>query len=594
MSKSGSKKKTKKPRRSKPYVGKAALTRKGSKRIDVSIDELKSILERTKLGPLTEQDRVKLGGAVDTLAVVTSELESKSASIRRLQQLIFGSSSEKTRDVLGKLNDEPAQEEKDPSVKRDSDETEVSGSERASSGPDADTSAENTNGPTGEKKRKGHGRNGASEYKGADKVKVPHESLKNKDRCPECKKGKLYRQNKPAVLVRVHGVAPLKATVYELERLRCNLCDEVFTASAPEGLGDEKYDETSAAMIALLKYGCGLPFNRLERLEGNLGIPLPASTQWEVVEPAAVLLAPIFWELIRQGAQGEVLHNDDTTARILELYDTKDSSDAESEKRTGVFTSGIVSVKGGRRMALFFTGRQHAGENLADVLKHRADELEAPIQMSDGLSANKAGDFESHEAECNAHAKRRFVEQVDNYPDEVAHVLEIYKQIYKNEDETHSHGMTPEERLAYHQKHSKPLMDDLEVWLKAQFDERLIEPNSLLGAAIKYMQNHWKKLTLFLRKEGAPIDNNICERALKKTILHRKNALFFKTENGAQVGDLFMSLIHTCELEGVSAFDYLVALLKNHEATIQDPSRWLPWNYKEALAELVTSTESVE
>ena len=162
--------------------------------------------------------------------------------------------------------------------------------------------------------------------------------------------------------MRIVGQAPLAATVYELDRLRCNLCGEVFTAPEPEGIGPEKYDETTAAMIALLKYGSGMPFYRLEKLEHLLGIPLPASTQWEIVEEAAEVIKAARDELIRQAAQGEVLHNDDTSMRVLRL------AREPSDDRTGVFTSGIVSTKQGQKIALYFTGRQHAGENLRDVL----------------------------------------------------------------------------------------------------------------------------------------------------------------------------------------------------------------------------------
>ena len=119
------------------------------------------------------------------------------------------------------------------------------------------------------------------------------------------------------MLVRIVGQAPLAATVYSLERLRCGACGQVFTAQEPEGVGPEKYDETAAAMIAQLKYGSGTPFYRLEQLEGQLGIPLPAATQWEIVEEAAELIKPARDELIRQAAQGEVVHNDDTSMRVL-------------------------------------------------------------------------------------------------------------------------------------------------------------------------------------------------------------------------------------------------------------------------------------
>ena len=138
------------------------------------------------------------------------------------------------------------------------------------------------------------------------------------DVCPDCGQGTLYEKS-PGVLVRFVGQAPLQATVYRMQKLRCHLCGKLFTAPIPAGVGDEKYDHTVASMIGLLKYGSGLPFNRLGRLQGNCEIPLAASTQWDIVHAAASLIAPAYEELIRQAAQGEVVYNDDTTVKILEL-----------------------------------------------------------------------------------------------------------------------------------------------------------------------------------------------------------------------------------------------------------------------------------
>ena len=391
----------------------------------------------------------------------------------------------------------------------------------------------------------GHGRNGAEAFGGARKVEIKHQKLTHGDRCPECGKGNVYGQKEPKVLVRIVGQAPLAATVYSLERLRCGACGQVFTAQEPEGVGPDKYDETAAAMIAQLKYGAGTPFYRLEQLESQLGIPLPAATQWEIVEETAQVIKPARDELIRQAAQDGVVHNDDTGMRVLRLE--RDPSD----ERTGVFTSGIVSVGEGHKIALYFTGSRHAGENLAEVLKQRSAELPSPIQMCDALSRNvpklPAG-VEILLANCLAHGRRQFVDVAENFPDECRYVLEMLGQVYVHDAEARERGLTPDERLRLHQERSRPVMDKLHAWLEAQLAERKTEPNSGLGQAISYLLRHWQPLTLFLRKAGAPLDNNIAERALKRAILHRKNALFYRTLHGAQVGDLFMSLIHTCHV----------------------------------------------
>src|SRR5215510_4339966 len=323
-------------------------------RLEIPAEELNQLLERAREA-LPEEDYRKLKAAVETLEYLTELVADKDTTIRHLRQLLLPAATEKTKDVLANAGVET---------------TEPTGQPGTGEEPEKD------------RRRSGHGRNGAREYPGAQKVEVPHQTLQHGDRCPECGKGNVYEQKEPKLLVRVLGQAPLAATVYSLERLRCNGCGQVFTAQEPEGVGTEKYDETAGAMIAQLKYGSGTPFYRLEQLEKQLGIPLPAATQWEIVEEQAELIKPARDELIRQAAQGEVLHNDDTSMKVLKL------EREPGDERTGVFTSGIVSTAQGRKIALYFTGRQHAGENLADVLKQRAKDLSPVIQMCDALSRN--------------------------------------------------------------------------------------------------------------------------------------------------------------------------------------------------------------
>jgi transposase len=536
-------------------------------RLELKLEDLQGLVARAK-SSLSENDHATLAALVDTLAFLTQELAAKGASLERLRRFLFGGqSTEKTSKIFGK--EPPA----------------------AGTPGEASTDAKAT-GSAGERPpRPGHGRNGAAAYSGATKVKVPHTDLHRGDSCPGCMKGKVYPLAEPAVLVRIQGMAPLGATVYECEQLRCNLCGEVFAAPAPAGVGNEKYDDTAAAMIGMLKYGAGLPFNRIQKLERGMGIPLPASTQWLVVERAAKQLAPAHRGLLHEAAQGEVLHNDDTSMKILELTEEArreilaDAGD-KADERTGVFTSGIVATRQGHRMALFFTGPKHAGENLGDVLRRRDAELSAPIQMCDALDRNLPGEFKTVLANCLAHGRRHFVDVVNDFPEECRFLLETLGEVYKNDDVARQRGLGPEDRLRLHQEQSGPLMEKLETWLREHVEEHKVEPNSGLGEAIAYMRNHWEKLTLFLHVAGAPLDNSICERALKRAILHRKNALFYKTLNGAHVGDLFMSLIHTAELNGVEPFEYLVALLRHHDHVVESPADWMPWNYKVALGRL--------
>src|SRR3954447_3434828 len=498
------------------------------RQVDVNLDELDQIIDRGQRTPLSESEGEKLKTVIHAMA----------------ERLLQKRSTEKTSAILPP-------------------DTAPAGKAEA-----------NESAPAG------HGRNPAAAFRGANKVAVAHPTLHSGDQCPECLRGKVYRQKEPATLVRFVGHAPLEATVFEMERLRCNACGEVFTADEPEMAGHTKYDETAVAMIALLKYGTGVPFKRLERLQEHLGMPLPAATQWDLMAASGALLRPVLEELIRQAAQGSVMHNDDTSMRILRLIREP------GDKRTGTFTSGIVSLVGAWTVALFFTGWKHAGENIAEVLKQRAHELPAPIQMCDALSRNTPKGVETLIANCLAHGRRQVVEVVDHFPAECRYVLETLGGVYHNDAVSRERELSPEDRLHFHQEHSGPLMKALHDWMESQFAEHKTEPNSGLGKAISYLLNHWSKLTLFLRQAGATLDNNIVERALKKAILNRKNALFYKTLNGAGVGDLFMSLIHTCELNGANPFDYLTELLRHAEELKRNPSEWMPWNYRETLARL--------
>lgn len=512
--------------------------------IELSAQELDALIERIKSRDLLEKDYETLAAMGETIHVLSHNVDEKAASIKRLLKMIFGSSTEKTVTVTQKRK------------------------------PNGDST------PKSNSEKKGHGRNGAVDYTGAEKITVNHGQLKHKDPCPACLKGKVYVCKQPKTLIRITGTSPLTASVYELEKLRCNLCGEIFTANAPQGVGDEKYDASAGAMIALLKYGNGFPFHRLENLQDSVGIPLPASTQWDIVRDFYWYTRPAFDELVRQAAGSQLIHNDDTTMKILSVV-----NETQDAKRKGIFTSGMVAVSDDHKIGLFFTGNNHAGENLADLLAKREAGLGPPIQMCDALSRNVPKDFQTLLANCLSHGRRRFVDVYDNFPDECTHVLNVLGKVYQNDSDARAQNLSDDQRLVLHQNRSGPLMADLKNWLDEQCEGKKVEPNSGLGQAIKYMCNHWDALTLFLRLPGAPLDNNICERALKKAILNRKNALFYMTKRGAQVGDLYMSLIHTCELCGANPLDYLITIRAHSSDVKPHPSNWMPWNYKQAASE---------
>lgn len=528
--------------------------RKNSIKIEkITQEEVRVALEESKncLSSKSHRTFEKMSKA---LQIITINLEKQGARIEKLEKELRGIKSEKSSKLFEKV------EKKNIKTKKN----------------------------TTKKKSKGHGRNSAEKYTGAKKKQVVHEELKSGDLCEECQRGKIYKDN-PGTFIHVEGRAPIEATVYEIEKYRCNLCGEIYEADLPDEVPSvpEKrrkyYDASAKSMIAILRYGNGLPLNRLEKLQASLGIPLPATTAWDKTQELANDISPIYEELKRVAAQGNILYNDDTGMKILETMKEikKEVKEAGGKKtRTGIFTTGIVSTTGDKKVALFFTGRKHAGENFDELLKQRESDRSPPLQMSDGKSGNTLKTTSTIICNCNAHARRYFVDVSENFPEACSYVLlEVYRNIYKFDAEAKKNVMSAQKRLEYHQEKSAPIMEEFRLWLKRQFDEKLVEENSSLGKAINYVQKRWSELTRFLNEPGAPLDNNICERALKKAICHRKNSLFYKTANGASVGDLLMSIIHTCFYAGANPFDYITKLQRNLSKVLKEPTKWLPWNY---------------
>lgn len=516
--------------------------------------ERAAFLARVRPGVNAEDYRL-IEGMSHALPELLARIEQDPAlTLRKLRHLLFGPKTEKTEKVC----------------------------------PPAAPPAAARPGP--KPKRQGHGRTRAKDYTGARWVRVPHPERQAGDPCPQCPQGRLRVQPTPALLLRIVGAPPIAATGYQLERLRCDTCGAVLTAPAPPEAGTQKYDPSVGATVALLRYGTGMPHYRLARLQQSLGVPLPASTQWEVMQPLVQAAEPIREALIAQAAQSPLFHHDDTTMRILDLRRAGSATAAQIDpERKGTFTTNVLAYVDAHPVALYFTGWQHAGENLADLLRERSAQGEPPIQMCDALSRNLTPELETLLAHCLSHGRREFVNLVEKFPAECRHVLEALGDVYRVDAEAREQGLSAAQRLAHHQTHSQPVMEALQAWMQQQLDAKLVEPNSGLGEAIGYMLRHWQPLTLFLRQAGAPLDNNICERALKMAILHRKNSLSYKTLNGARTGDLFMSLIHTCRLNAVNPFDYLLAIATHPEAVKLIPKAWLPWNYPKSAARLDTS-----
>jgi transposase len=538
--------------------------------------EVEAALGRVK-AQLGQSDFDLFKRLVNTILAVTAILNSQRAMLARLRRLFGLSSSERTRNLLGSPEDSAASPDEPGPHPSEPESPPLQGE------PPAEPERN---------KRKGHGRLPTSMYEAATHVTVSHETLRVGGACPACRFGKLYDLKEPAQTLRIFGQPLLAGTCWNCQRLRCSACGRVHTARAPAEAQGPKFDESAVAMIALCRYSLGLPHNRLEKLQRNMKLPLPASTQWEVIEDNAPAFEPVFAEFERQAAQGEVVHNDDTYARLLAYMGERRAqllraADLPDPERVGLFTTAIVSITHDEPIVLFYTGRKYAGENLGALLEARAPELEPPVLMSDGLdSRNLPAGHTVIGSSCLTHARRGVVDQVINFPKECRHVLEELRKVYRVDAECKKQGLSRDERLARHQRDSAPVMQDLKAWIETELEHKRVEPNSELGKAYKYMLKRWEKLTLFLRRAGVPIDNNVCERTLKMAIRHRRNSLFYRSERGAEIGDMFMALIHTAELRGENAFEYLTAVLRHEKAAAQSPTDWLPWTYRVTMARM--------
>jgi hypothetical protein len=426
-----------------------------------------------------------------------------------------------------------------------------------------------------------HGRLKHEDYTGALTVEQPHETLKARDACPTGCGGRLYSL-KPHAMVCLKGNALASATRYLFERFRCALCGEVFTAKPAEGTPRQKYDEALKAQIAIAKNYAGLPFYRIERLQKMVGVPLPDATQWQLTQELIDDINPVYHELERLAAQGEMVCYDDTGVKILSCI--KENKEDPTRARKGTYTTGIVARIYTHMIYLFISSRLHAGENIAKLLGKRFSGLEPIIGMSDALGSNLSTEFMRILCLCLAHGRRKFYEIYDYFPGECRVVIDALSLVYHYDEITKNEQMNAQKRLIYHQVHSAPIMATLKMWMELQLKEKKAEPNGSLGKAFQYMLNHWEGLTRFLTVPGALLDNNITERALKIPIRARKNSLFYKTENGALVGGMLTSIIHTCFMAGENPVDYLISLQKNRRALWMAPQDWLPWTYKSTLS----------
>lgn len=406
------------------------------------------------------------------------------------------------------------------------------------------------------------------------------------DVCPECERGKLYPYT-AGKLLRITGHPPFEATQHIIEQLRCNACEVIYKAPLPEevladGGPDQQYAYSARALMAIHKFYSGTPYYHQENLTRLLGYHISASTIFDQCEYVANDSMPVFYELQRQAAAGHLFLVDDTRHRILtQEPELRDNPSGHGQRlRTGVYASGLIAIRSdGHEVVLFDISLGHAGEHLDQILNYRPPGLAPPKVMNDALSSNTVTQRTIKVCYCNAHARRLFYDLMKRYPDEVGWVLDTYANIWMHESHIRKENMSDQQRLAYHQEHSLPVMTSLHQWATNKMASDSFEEHSALGKAIQYFLKYYEGLVMFCVELGAPIDNNRMEEKLKIVIRGRKTSHFYKTITGAGVANVLISLIATADQAGANSYEYLQAIQRHHQAVKENPKNWLPWNY---------------
>ncbi|MEJ2389731.1 MAG: transposase, partial [Chromatiaceae bacterium] len=458
--------------------------------IEIEAAEVERLIAQAQQGKLDAAAQKRIVPLLRTLLWLERTLLETRISLAKLKKILFGKRTEKPKRKPPQPPDGSASSGRDCQGESDRpSDAELpaaeAGDARDGRQPQTDAQTQSDEqtgvGNDGQEStpRPGHGRLGAADYPGAERVFCSHDQYQAGDRCPQCARGRLHR-SRPLVRLRFTGQPLALVTHYELEQLRCGACGALFVAHMPPAAGEETYNLSLKVNLAVAHYHLGLPFKRIESFQHLVGMPLPDATQWELVEEVADSAYPPFEYLKRFGAQQPLVYQDDTGTRILSLIAENQADPPPARK--GMYTT-VLRFEGEQSICLYFTGRQHAGENLDDILALRDPSL-PPIQwMSDALAANtpKAHKERVLDLSCLVHGRRQFVDIEEFFPSECARVIDAIATIYQHEAHCKDQQLTPAQRLAYHQEHSREVMEELKAWMEQQLQDRLVEPNSRLG-----------------------------------------------------------------------------------------------------------------
>jgi hypothetical protein len=451
------------------------------------------------------------------------------------------------------------------------------------------------------KKPRGHGRNGASAFTTAQHFFHTLALGVIGALCEACRLGKMYRYREK-IVIRIIGQPLFGAELHHYEQARCRGCGHVVRAAGPahvhEGVGSDyvRYDWSACAMLMVMHYFGGAPFKRLESLHQGWGIPMPDANQWDVVNQGDDLLLPLYTALERHAIQKATnFRIDDTGSMVIalqkqivaEIAALRLLGESTKDVRTGINATGLYWETPNGPVVLFYTGRHHAGEIVDQVLRQRLLASPKLVKCTDGASKNfdhEHGD-KLVESTCNAHAFLKFRDIRDKYPAEYAEAGSVYKQVFDHDDQAKALGLPAVDRMLYHRKHSRPLMEELKEKCAEKIKSKLVEPNSPLWEPLTFVVNQWDRLIRFCEVPDVPLDSNLVEQALIIPVRYLGGSFNYHTEDGAVVGDHVMSLIATARANDVEPVAYLTQCLRCHEDLAERPDHYLPWVYRERLKE---------
>lgn len=451
------------------------------------------------------------------------------------------------------------------------------------SGADAANSNSAQNPEEKKRRRKNNGgKYGFDDYPSSPTFEVKVDCYNKGDCCLHCQAGKLYNGEARKQL-QFNAHAPIEVNRYIREVLRCNRCGQEIIADLPKNF--RKWTYAAKSKVVLYKTH-GMPFYRLQKLQSMYQIPLPANTMWqqcnEIWEDGA---KQVYGELLQLLGESHYLNVDDTGVKILEAIES-DKSKPDKDRRACHSTTISGDTVDGYKIEVYISAQDYAGNNIKPLIENSKN-LNSGHHlkiMGDASSMNKPSveaslSSQIHMVNCLEHGRRKFYDIKEDYVRECAYFLKEINAIFAYERQFKEEK--PGKRLKLRKQFSAQHIGNIYREIDRLLSKKEVEPNSSLGKAMKYWLNNRKGLTAFLRMKDVGVSNNRAERSLKTLILQRKNSLFFKTMNSAEILSGLSSIVQTCKMNEVNGFAYLNWLQENSSKCIANPKDYLPWRFKE-------------